>query len=96
MRRQLGVAVAHLRERQIVRVRNVPARVLVGLADVAEHVKSRGLREPGDPLEIRNDGDASEIEGVLPRPFVAGLRALNVIDGACQRICVGMRHQITV
>jgi hypothetical protein len=30
-------------------------------------------------LEIRNDGDASDIERVLANPFVARFRSLNVI-----------------
>jgi hypothetical protein len=34
MRRQLGVAVAHLREWQIDRIRHVPTGELVGLAHV--------------------------------------------------------------
>jgi hypothetical protein len=33
-------------------------------------------------LEIRHDGDASDIEGVLADPFVARLRSLKVIDAS--------------
>ena len=39
-------------------------------------------------MEIRDDGDASDIECVLADPFVARLRSLNVID-AGQRVFDG-------
>ena len=39
-------------------------------------------------MEIRHDGDATDIEGVLAEAFVARLRSLNVID-AGQRVLDG-------
>ena len=41
---------------------------------------SRGLGEPGHPLEIGNDGDASQVEGVLTHAFVARLGSLDLVD----------------
>ena len=39
-------------------------------------------------MEIRHDGDTSDIEGVFAEAFVARLRSLNVID-ARQRVLDG-------
>ena len=41
---------------------------------------SCGVGEPGHPLEIGNDGDASEIECVLAHAFVTRLGPLELID----------------
>src|SRR6266511_2844694 len=41
---------------------------------------SRSLPEAREALEVGDDGDASEVEGVLARAFVARLGPLNAID----------------
>jgi hypothetical protein len=51
-------------------------------------MNSGRLGKPGEALEIRNDGDASDIECVLADPCVARLGSLNVID-AGQRVFDG-------
>ena len=89
MRRQFGVAVAHLRERQIDRIRNVPASELVGLT----HVDQQGI----GAIELQPVGHGhvavqhvlgqhpGKVDGVFRRAELRGIAQLGlgqIVHGA--------------